>query len=137
MSCPYQFYEDENSYYPMLYCKLTTRPCLYRKRCDLEQKYVRIDGDDDCYILMEQTKRDIPNGSYFVKATQVLPNGYYRLYVEVGNGVIEYPTKFKEFNQNYIYLKDNQVSLTPIKEKAVEVVEEKPKTSRKKKKTEE
>jgi hypothetical protein len=86
---------------------------------------------------MEQTKKDIPNGSYFVKATQVLPNGYYRLYVEVGDNVIEYPTRFKEFNQNYVYLKDNQVSLTPIKERAVEVVEEKPKTSRKKKRTEE
>ena len=137
MSCPYQFYEDENSYYPMLYCKLTTRPCLYRKRCDLEQKYVRIDGDDDCYILMEEIKRDIPNGSYFVKATQVLPNGYYRLYVEVGDNVIEYPTRFKEFNQNYVYLKDNQVSLTPVKERAVETFKEKPKTNGKKKKTEE
>lgn len=128
MSCPYQFYENKDSYYPMLYCKITTKPCLYRKRCDLEKRYIPIEGDDNCHIRMEQSKRDIPSGSYFVKATQVLPNGYYRLYVEVGQNIIEYPTNFKEFNQDYIYLKDNHVSLTPIRES---------KANKKKKKIEE
>lgn len=121
MSCPFQYYEDESSYYPMLYCKVSTKPCLYRKRCDLQQKYIPIDGDDKCYILMEKTKREIPNGSYYVKATQVLPNGLYRLYVEIGSNVVEIKTNFKEFNQDYIYLdKDYKPSLTPIVEKKVE-----------------
>ncbi len=119
--CPFQYYEDESAYYPMLYCKATHKPCLYRKRCDKEQKYIPISGDDNCHILMEQTKRNIPNGSYFVKATQVLPNGTYRLYVEVGANVIEIKTNFKEFNQNYIYLdKAHKPSFTPIVEKKVE-----------------
>lgn len=117
MSCPYQFYEDESSYYPMLYCRVQSKPCLYRKRCDLQQKYISIDGADDCYILMEAKRKEIPSGSYFVKAKQVLPNGCYRLYLEIGDNVVEYRTNITEINQDYVYLKDNQISLTPIKEK--------------------
>ncbi len=139
MSCPYQYYEDENSYYPMLYCKVQGKPCLYRKRCDLKQKYISIDGADKCYILMEEKRKDIPVGSCYVKAKQVLPNGYYRLYVALGNTTVEYLTNFKEVNQNYVYVKNNKVSLVPFKEENSEesvIGEEKPKT-RKKKKTEE
>lgn len=130
MSCPYQFYEDESSYYPMLYCRVQSKPCLYRKRCDLQQKYISIDGADDCYILMEAKRKEIPNGSYFVKAKQVLPNGCYRLYVELNGNVVQYVTKTKEFNQDYVYIGENgECSTIPVKKETKTV---KPKTSKKK-----
>ena len=126
--CPFQYYEDESAYYPMLYCKVKNKPCLYRKRCDMKQKYIPIDGDDKCYIYMEQIKRDIPKDSYFVKATQLLPNGYYRLYVEIDGRVAEYITNFKEFNQNYVYIRDGKVSPNPIAKKKAEYDKKKKKT---------
>lgn len=150
MSCPYQYYNDKETYYPNLYCKISGKGCLYRKRCDKVQKYIPIDGDEGCYILLENTKKSIPQGSYYVRIRKQGANGKYILFVEVGNDVVkEIRTNFTEFNQDYIYLSKDYTlySLTPIvdKPKVVEVetketeVETKveKKTKSKKKKTEE
>lgn len=131
MSCLYQYYEDESAYYPMLYCKVLSKPCLYRKKCEKEHKFIPTNGDDNCHIKMGELRKNIPNGSYYVRTTKLIPNGTYVLYIELDRDtVIEIYTKYTEFNQNYIYLNEDktQVSLQPIevitkkttKKKAVE-----------------
>ena len=129
MSCLYQYYEDESAYYPMLYCSVLSKPCLYRKKCEKEHKFIPTNGDDKCHIKMEELKKDIPNGSYYVRATKVVPNGKYVLYIEIDKDtIVEKYTEYTEFNQNYIYLNEDKskVSLQPF------IKKETKKTSKKK-----
>ena len=92
--------------------------CLFSKRCEKEGKHILIDGASNCHVMNEARRRNIPEGSYFVKTYKKRANGTYSLYVEIDFKVHKFNTTFREFNQDYIYLnKDKtQCSLTPFVE---------------------
>lgn len=121
--CPYQFYKEEEKYYPRLYCKIkenTMNPyCVYSKRCDKERKYILLDNSDNCNIMEEAKKLNIPKDAYYVRTYKQRANGTYSLYVDINGTVEKINTVFTNFNQDYIYLdKVDSVyipSLTPIK----------------------
>lgn len=122
--CPYQFYKEDETYYPKLYCKANGKTCPHSKRCGKEERYISISGAEKCHIMEEQKRKDIPKDTYYVRTYKQRPNGTYSLYVDIdGNGTIEkINTDFTDFDQYYVYLdKVNGVyipSLTPIKKKA-------------------
>lgn len=106
MSCIFQYYKAEEVYYPMLYCSVTQKPCLYRKKCNLEHKYITADGVDTskCSIYMKNiTNTEIPNGAVKVLMTRVRPNGKYSVYFEVDGVTYKANTDLTEFDQEYIY----------------------------------
>ena len=74
--CPYQFYKEEEKYYPRLYCKLkenTMNPyCVYSKRCDKAHKYILLDNSDNCNIMEEAKKLNIPSAIVINKPEIVL-----------------------------------------------------------------
>lgn len=120
--CPYQFYKEEEKYYPRLYCKFkenTMNPyCVYSKRCDKERKYILLDNSDDCNIMEEAKKINIPKDAYYVRTYRQRANGTYSLYVDVNGTIEKINTVFTNFNQDYIYLDEVEgvyiPSLTPI-----------------------
>ena len=121
--CPYQFYKENEVYYPRLYCKLrddtASSYCIYSKRCDKERKYISLDVDkNECKYMIIEKRNNIPTGSFFVRTYKLRPNGTYTLYVEINGAVEKVNTSFTEFNQNYIYLREENgvytASLTPI-----------------------
>jgi hypothetical protein len=85
--------------------------------------------------LLENTKKEIPQGSYYVRTHRQGANGREIIYVDVNNSVLKFVTNLTELNQNYVYLSNDYktFSLTPIKEQQIEKVE--PKIEEKKAKT--
>lgn len=88
--CQFTFYKDEEkgTYYPQLYCHITNRFCLYRKKCIKESKYILIDGDSwkDCYIMNDYlADKKIPKDAYRVLSYNVRKNGKVYLYVKLNN----------------------------------------------------
>lgn len=120
--CPYQFYKENETYYPKLYCKLregkTVPYCVYSKRCEIRHKYISLDKADDCYVAKEAKSIMIPRGSYYVRTYKLRNNGTYSLYVDINGMTQKINTTFTNFNQDYIYLDEVEgvyvPSLTPI-----------------------
>ena len=123
MLCKYAFYGKEESR-PQIYCKLNNRSCLFSKFCVNQGKYIHKEGVESCYMILEENKKDIPSGSYYVR---FIKNGF--AYVELTRDkVIKIKDTIGEIT-NYVYLQQQNgeyiISLTPF--------EEKKKTTRKKK----
>ncbi len=121
MACPYEYYKDDEYYYPRLYCKVSNGLCLYQKRCEKVNKYISIEGDlwRECYMYVESKQKDIPNGSYYVQSKRPNRNGKLYLYVVIDDKVKKILSDFTSINQDYVYLKEGldgyEVSLTPFR----------------------
>lgn len=123
MLCKYAYYGEEESR-PQIYCKLNNRNCLFSKFCVNQGKYIHKEGVESCYMILEENKKDIPSGSYYVR---FIKNGF--AYVELTRDkVIKVKDTIGKIT-NYVYLQQQNgeyiISLTPF--------EEKKKTTRKKK----
>ena len=114
--CEYQYYNENEDYYPRLYCKIKSGLCMYSKRCDKEQKYVALENQKECYIYNMEKLKEIPQDSNYIRFEK---RGF--LYVEYGEDVIKIPNTFGELNQDYLYLRKTdkgfEASLTPFPKK--------------------
>ena len=125
MLCKYAFYGEEKSR-PQIYCKLNNQVCLFSKFCVNQGKYIHKEGVENCYMVVQENKKQIPEGAYYVRFVK---KGF--AYVELTRDkVIKVKDTIGEIT-NYVYLmmQDNgeyAISLQPFGEK-------KTKTSRKKK----
>ena len=76
----------------------------------------------ECYKMIENKIKDIPDGSYFVQSYRPNRNGKLYLYVVIKDKVERVLSNFTTINQDYIYLKEGldgyEVSLTPFKSNA-------------------
>ena len=89
--------------------------CLYSKFCIKANKHIPNDGMENCFMALEEEKKDIPSGAYYVRFVR---KGY--LYVEINdNQVVEIKDTLGNVT-NYVYIKqvgdEYQVSLTPFNE---------------------
>lgn len=121
MACPYQYYKDNESYYPRLYCKQSDKYCIYSKRCEKVERYISLDNDSwkECYIYVEAKQKNIPTGSNFVQSYRPNRSGKLFLYVVIDNHVEKISTNLTSIDQDYVYLKEGldgyEVSLTPFR----------------------
>ena len=113
MVCEYGYYKDEETYYPKLYCGITNTFCTHSKKCEKEQKFIPTNNQDDCNLMKEHKKKNIPVGSYYVKMKD---KGF--LYVELDNNRI---VKIKDTLgnvDNFVYVQKvgetYQISLIPF-----------------------
>ena len=109
--CEYAYYENNTSK-PQIYCKINNKLCLFSKFCTKQNKYIHREGVDDCYMALEEKKKTIPNGSYYVRFVK---NGF--AYIEINNKVIKVKDTIGNID-NYVYLQQvdgqYQISLTPF-----------------------
>lgn len=119
--CPFAYYKDANEHMAHIYCKLKDdKFCIYAKLCmkpDI-QKFVPTDYMDECYLMNEHLKRQIPPNSYYVR---FIRNNY--LYVELDdNTVVKIENTLGDAVSNYVYLKKIQdkyfISLKPFRQKS-------------------
>ena len=118
MSCPYQEYHNDETYYPHLWCSIDNSMCYYQKKCLDVERYISIDDAKECFKLVEEQRKNIPNGAYYVQDRRTDRHGNLILYVVINDLVTKIVTKLDNFEQNYIYLKEStdgyKVSLTPF-----------------------
>lgn len=105
MSCIYEYYKNEEKYFPRLYCSIDNGYCIYSKKCLKVNKFIPLDNQGECYKMIEERIKQIPSGSYYVETFRPNKNGYLYLYVIVGDKVEKILTKFKQIDQDYVYLK--------------------------------
>lgn len=121
MACPYEYYKDDEYYYPRLYCKLNNKYCMYAKKCTKIEKYIQMEGNlwEECFMYVEEKAKNVPSGSYFVQSYRPNRNGKLYLYVVMQDKVEKILSNFTTINQDYVYLKEGldgyEVSLTPFK----------------------
>lgn len=117
MNCSYSFYDKNEKYYPKLYCSIDNKMCILSKRCEKLQKFIPLEGNyKECYKIVEQRKKNIPNGSKYIEFER---NGY--LYVDIDDThTVKIKNSLGEINQNYIYVKEGidgyEISLVPFEE---------------------
>lgn len=120
MSCPYNFYKKDESF-PRLYCDIDKKFCLYSKKCNIKNRFLPLDNQEECYKMIEQKQKEIPKGSYFIQASRPNIKGKLFLYVVVDDSVKRIESDLTELNQDYVYLKKEEsgyaVSLTPFTER--------------------
>lgn len=132
--CEHMYYENENEYFPRLYCKIDNKLCLYQKKCLMKNRYISIEGElwKECYKYVENKIKNIPSGSNFVESYRPNHKGKLYLYVVIDGKVNRILSDFTEINQDYVYVKkdgDNyKLSLVPF----VKDTENKKKTKSKK-----
>lgn len=151
--CEYMYYKEEEKDFtcPFLYCKINNNRCIYSKRCLKVNKFIPIDDVwKECFIMIDENKKHIPEGSFYLETFRPNKRGKLYLYVVIEDKVERILSDFEKIEQNYVYLEkdgDNyKVSLTPFPEKNnIElsynliddepiVVEQKPKKKQAKKK---
>lgn len=121
--CEHMYYRNGDNYFPYLYCHLDDKICPYTKKCMKEERFVA-NGElwKECYKMIENKIKDIPDGSYFVQSYRPNRNGKLYLYVVIKDKVERVLSNFTTINQDYIYLKEGldgyEVSLTPFKSNA-------------------
>lgn len=123
--CPYAYYDERESK-PRLYCKLKKDSiCLFSKFCYKQNKYIHREGVENCYMALEEKKKKIPNGSYYVRFVR---KGY--AYVEIGDRVVKIKDSIGNID-NYVYAVmvngEYQISLSPIAISDDNTTEDKPK----------
>lgn len=118
MSCKYEFYDKEETYFPRLYCSIDGKPCIYSKKCNLVEKFIPLDNQGECYKMVLEERKNIPSDSYFVQTSRPNKKGLLYLYVEIDDTIVKLSTQLTEINQNYVYLKkvkdSYEVSLVPF-----------------------
>lgn len=118
MSCVYEYYKNEEEYFPRLYCSIDNGYCIYSKRCLKVNKFIPLDNQGECYKMIEEKIKEIPKGSYYVETFRPNRLGKLYLYVIIEDRVEKILSDFEELNQNYVYLKKGTnsylVSLTPF-----------------------
>lgn len=107
--CQFTFYKDEEkgTYYPQLYCHITDKECLYRKKCLTEGKYILIDGESwkDCYIMNDYLlTKNLPEGAYKVLTYNTRKNGKIELYVRLNEDTTIKVESPKNEPLEYVYL---------------------------------
>ena len=118
--CPYGYYKDENEHMAHIYCKLKHDGfCIYAKLCMKPevQKFVPTEYMDECYIMNQELKKQIPQDSHYVR---FIRNDY--LYVELDDDhVIKIKNTLGDKVTNYVYLKkykdSYKISLSPFRQK--------------------
>ena len=123
MACIYSYYKKEETYYPRLYCKINGKQCMYTKKCLKQEKFIPTDNQDECYLSIMESKKNIPNGTHYVRFTH---KGY--LFIEIDDKrTIKVKNTLGEVG-DYVYIKqvgnDYEISLSPF---PTEVKEESPK----------
>lgn len=66
--CPYAYYGNESR--PLLHCKVDKgigNVCIYSKMCLTEGKSIPVNGMEECRIMMEELKNNIPKGSNYIR----------------------------------------------------------------------
>lgn len=121
MSCKYEYYRDEENYFPRLYCSIDNNYCLYAKKCLKVNKFIPLENQKECYKMIQEKQKNIPSGSYYVQSYRPNQKGELYLYVVINEKVVKISTKFTEINQEYVYLKERasgfEVSLSPFQER--------------------
>ena len=118
MSCPYQIYKEEETYFPYLYCSINNgKRCYYSKRCNIEQKYISLDNTKECYIYNMNKKTNIPKGAVEVVMTRPTSDGTY-LYINVDGNNQKVKIDVENYDKDYVYYKKLangcKVSATPF-----------------------
>ena len=119
--CEHMYYENENEYFPRLYCKIDNKLCLYQKKCLMKNRYIPIEDNlwKECYKMIKDKIKEIPQGSYYVQSYRPNRSGKLFLYVVINDHVEKIPTELTSIDQDYVYLKEGldgyEVSLTPFK----------------------
>ena len=109
MGCKYQYYKDETEAIPYLYCNIDNKRCIYSKRCDIVHRYISLDNQEECYKIMDEKEKDIPQGSYYIQAKRENQNGVY-LYVDIDGNIYKINFADKNYDKDYIYItKENDV----------------------------
>ena len=110
--CKYSYYDESNSRKPM-YCNLNNKPCIYSQYCVKVGRYIDKEGMENCFMALQEMKKNIPNGANFVR---FIDKGY--LYVEIDDKVVKIKDTLGNVT-NYVYIKhvnnEYQISLTPFK----------------------
>ncbi len=105
--CEFAYYNSDR-----LLCKITKDNCLYSKYCDRQHKYIHRDGVENCYMAIDEKRKDIPNGAYYVRFVK---KGY--AYIELGDKIVK--VKDTIGVNNYVYVFENngeyEISLSPFK----------------------
>lgn len=110
--CKYSYYDESNSRKPM-YCNLNNKPCIYSQYCVKVGRYIDKEGMENCFMALQEMKKNIPNGANFVR---FIDKGY--LYIEIDDKVVKIKDTLGNVT-NYVYIKhvnnEYQISLTPFK----------------------
>jgi hypothetical protein len=110
--CKYVYYDNTEIVKPKMYCKLNNKICLYSKFCVNQNKYIPKEGMENCYMVLQEEKKTIPSGSYYVR---FIKKGF--LYVEIGNSVIKIKDTLGTVT-NYVYVKQTpngyEIALQPF-----------------------
>lgn len=121
--CDYQYYKEDETYYPHIYCKLTNKYCMYQKKCEMVEKFIPIEDEKwkECYMYIMEQQKNIPKDSYLIQTARTNKHGKTYLYVIIDDCVEKITTdiKVEDIKQNYIYVKETKdgyvVSLNPFK----------------------
>lgn len=116
MSCEYNYYDENEKYYPKLYCKIDNKMCIYTKRCKIQERYIALDNQKECYKYNMEKQKSIPNGSKYILFER---KGY--LYIDMGEHTEKIKNTLGKIEQDYVYVKDGldgyDISLTPFETK--------------------
>ena len=93
------FYDEREKVKPKLYCRLNKRVCLYSKFCIKANKHIPNDGMENCFMALQEEKKKIPNGAYYVRCIR---KGY--LYVELDNNHVIKVKNTLDKETDYVYL---------------------------------
>lgn len=109
--CKYSYYDESNSRKPM-YCSLNNKLCIYSQYCVKVGRYIDKKGMENCFMALQELKKNIPNGANFVR---FIDKGY--LYVEIDDKVVKIKDTLGNV-VNYVYIKrvnnEYKISLNPF-----------------------
>lgn len=120
MDCRYGYYDENEKYRPHLMCNLNKKMCPYVKLCLNVDRFIQIENfrEEECYIMAEYKKKNIPSGSNYVRFSKI-SGGVDYLYIEVDDQVIRVKNTLGDKVKDYVYLKGEEISLEPFKIKTI------------------
>ena len=123
--CEHAYYKPEEKYMPYLYCHIDDKRCVYSKKCMKVERFIPLENEmwKECYKFIMNKRNNIPEGSYFVQTYRPNRMGKLILYVAMGDSTKRIQSNFTEFNQDYVYIDGDKISLTPIEKKVIQSTE--------------
>lgn len=120
--CEHAYYKPEEKYMPYLYCHIDDKRCVYSKKCMKVERFIPLENEmwKECYKFIMNKRNNIPEGSYFVQTYRPNRKGKLILYVAMEDSTKKIQSDFTELNQDYVYIDDDVVSLTPIEKKVIQ-----------------